>query len=612
MKNLFKEKMQAQNPRTVLKEVFGFENYRPLQKNIIESAINKKNNFVLMPTGSGKSLCFQLPALVMSGVTIVVSPLISLMEDQVNALQANGIDAHFYNSSLQEVEAKRTLAKLHNNELKLLYIAPESLLRESFIDRLKNIDLAMFAIDEAHCVSQWGPDFRPEYLKLAILRDLFPAIPMMALTATADKQTRDDIRHVLRLTKAEFHLSSFDRPNISYTVMAKSQPKIQLKEFLAKHKDEAGIIYCMTRKRVDEITEYVRSLGCLVAAYHAGLPILTRKAAQDNFQKDNINIVVATVAFGMGIDKPNVRFVIHFDLPKNIEGFYQETGRAGRDGLPSDALLLYGLGDIVVVKGIIERNNSDTQRRIELHKLNAMTNFCEAQTCRRQVLLHYFDEEAQGGCNNCDVCLNPPETFDATVDCQKALSCVYRLEQRFGVSYVVDVLRGANLQRIQQFGHDKLSVFGIGGHYKKEEWHSILRQLIHYGYLLQDIANYSVLKLTSKSRSLLRGEDTLMLAKPKVKPVKATKQKKSSVVNLNHDPELFQVLRKLRKQIADESAVPPFIVFSDASLVEMAADMPQDSKAFLAINGVGAQKLERYGKQFIEAIKHYQPSSVDV
>ncbi len=418
-------------PQQVLSQVFGFDQFRPMQETVIKSVLAGRDNFILMPTGGGKSLCYQIPALLKSGVTIVISPLISLMQDQVNALQANGVSAAYYNSSLQATEARQTLAKLHHNQLSLLYIAPESLMSDSFLARLEEIEVSLFAVDEVHCVSQWGPDFRPEYLKLAQLRDLFPHVPLLALTATADKQTREDIRQALRLHEADFHLASFDRPNIRYTVLEKHQPFQQLSHFLTQHKEEAGIIYCMTRKRVDEIAEKLQSAGISVAAYHAGMSSEARKKTQDDFQKDNIDIVVATVAFGMGIDKPNVRFVVHYDLPKNIEGYYQETGRAGRDNLPSEALLLYGISDTAIVRGIVENNGNEWQRRIEVQKLNAMIDFCEAQTCRRCVLLNYFAENQTESCGNCDICLNPPETFDATEDARKSIVVYLSIKPTF-------------------------------------------------------------------------------------------------------------------------------------------------------------------------------------
>lgn len=592
-------------PLSILNTVFGFTEFRPLQQAIIDSVLAGRDNFVLMPTGGGKSLCYQIPAMLRTGVGIVVSPLISLMQDQVAALQANGVAAAYYNSALDSQQARQILAQLHNNELELLYIAPERLLSESFLERLYDINIALFAIDEAHCVSQWGPDFRPEYLQLKQLRELFPAIPIIALTATADQQTRDDIRQQLRLTQADFHLGSFDRPNIRYSILEKQNAYKQLSQFLAEHSSDSGIIYCLSRKRVSELAEKLTADGIDAAAYHAGLSTKERQQTQAKFQKDDLRIVVATVAFGMGIDKSNVRFVVHYDMPKNIEAYYQETGRAGRDNLAAEALLLYGLGDVTGVRRLIEQNSNEQQRRIELHKLNAMTAFAEAQTCRRRVLLNYFAEHLAENCGNCDICLNPPETFDATEDARKALSCVYRVDQKFGVAHVVDILRGAENQRVHNLHHHLLSTYGIGKHHGQETWYSIFRQLIHHNYLLQDLAHYSVLKLTERARPLLRGEETLILAKPRPKPTLKRKEKLNRDIDYTPDKKLFEHLRQIRKQLADKADVPPFVIFSDATLIEIAAKKPQDDASFLQINGVGQRKLEYYGKIFMDAIRQF-------
>lgn len=598
----------AEDASRILETIFGFKQFRPLQKEIIESLTSGRNNFVLMPTGGGKSLCYQIPALLREGVAIVVSPLISLMEDQINALRNNGVPAAYYNSSLSGDDARKVLAQFHQGKLKLLYVAPERLMSNSFIERLMDIKIALFAIDEAHCVSQWGPDFRPEYLQLGRLRNIFQDIPCIALTATADKQTREDIRNVLQLQSADFHLGSFNRPNIRYSVLEKHQPFKQLCRFLESHRDQSGIIYCLSRKRVDEIAEKLTALGYRASPYHAGLSTDKRRATQDAFQRDNVDIIVATVAFGMGIDKPNVRFIVHYDLPKNIEAYYQETGRAGRDNLPAEALLLYGLGDIAIARSLIERNNNAEQRRIELHKLNCMTAFAEAQTCRRRVMLNYFDETLSHNCNNCDVCESPPETYDATEDARKALSCVFRVRQRFGVSHIIDVLRGSDNTRIKNMRHDQLSTYSIGDHLSQQEWHSIFRQLIHLGFIEQDLANYSVLKLTGQATPLLRGEIALQLAKPRIK-LKKSKEKPKKSVYENYDKTLFEELRQLRKKLADRANVPPFIIFSDASLIEMTVKMPKDNLSFLAINGVGQKKLERYGEDFLDLLKAYNPST---
>jgi ATP-dependent DNA helicase RecQ len=596
--------------RQILKKVFGYDSFRSLQEKIVDQVIAGEDNFVLMPTGGGKSLCYQIPALVREGVAIIVSPLISLMQDQVQALRANGVAASFYNSSLNESESRQALALLHQNKLDLLYVAPERLLSESFLARLDGIKIALFAIDEAHCVSQWGHDFRPEYLRLSMLRTQFPDVPIIALTATADKQTRQDILKRLNLLHANVHVASFNRPNIRYTILEKQKPFQQLTRFLDTRRDEFGIVYCLSRKRVEDVAEKLLAQGYSAKPYHAGLPSKERQATQETFQRDDVQIIVATVAFGMGIDKPNVRFVVHYDLPKNIESYYQETGRAGRDGLPSEALLLYGLNDIAIVRGLIESGNNPDQQRIELHKLNCMTAYAEAQTCRRRVLLNYFNEQLIEDCHNCDICLHPLETYDAILDAQKALSCVYRVQQRYGVNYVIDVLRGKDDPRIKRQGHDQLSTFGIGKHLTQEGWHSVFRQLIHLGFIEQDLGNYSVLKLTDYAKPILRGEQSLILAKPRVKPVatpaapKVAKlvSKKHKITDLNYDENLFQALRDLRKQLAQQSAVPPFVIFSDASLIEMAAHKPIDDNAFLEINGVGQKKLESYGVQFLQVI----------
>lgn len=589
----------------ILQKTFGYERFRPLQATVIDSLIAGQDNFVLMPTGGGKSLCYQVPALAREGVAIVVSPLISLMQDQVQALRANGVAAAFYNSALSDVEARQTLAQLHNQQLDLLYIAPERLMSETFLARLTTIKLALFAIDEAHCVSQWGHDFRPEYLQLGQLRQQFPSVPIIALTATADKQTRQDILNRLQLTHANVHVASFNRPNIHYTILEKQKPFQQLLNFLKPRAHTFGIIYCLSRKRVEELATRLQASGYNALPYHAGLSTKQRQTAQTAFQRDDVNIIVATIAFGMGIDKPNVRFVVHYDLPKHIEGYYQETGRAGRDGLPAEALLLYGLGDIAIVKSLIETNQNLEQKRIELHKLNLMAAFAEAQTCRRRVLLNYFNELFPEDCGNCDICANPPETYDGTRDAQKALSCVYRVGQRYGVSYVIDVLRGKEDERIQRLRHHQLSTFGIGKDLSQEEWHSVFRQLIHLGYLEQDIANYSVLRLTEQARPVLRQEKTLILTKPRNKQTTKKLQRKTMTLPSNCDSVLFEKLRRLRKQLAEKASVAPFIIFSDATLTEMATVLPINEISLFAISGVGQKKLESYGKVFLGIIKEH-------
>jgi ATP-dependent DNA helicase RecQ len=593
------------SPLETLHDVFGFGAFRPHQEEIVSTLIGGGDAFVLMPTGGGKSLCYQVPALHREGVGVVVSPLISLMKDQVDALVANGVRAAFYNYSLKSAEARRVLAALHAGELDLLYIAPERLMSEEFLARLEEIPLALFAIDEAHCVSQWGHDFRPEYVQLGRLRRLFPQIPVIALTATADPHTRDDIRRLLGLSRARSFVVSFDRPNIRYTVVDKAKPQAQLAAFLKTRRGEAGIVYALSRKRVEEVAARLSAAGHRAAPYHAGLPDEERRRVQEAFLRDDIQVVVATVAFGMGIDKPNVRFVVHYDLPKNIESYYQETGRAGRDGLPAEALLLFGYGDIAIARGLIEKGENAEQKRIELHKLNAMVGFAEARNCRRRVLLGYFGERLAEDCGNCDVCLDPPETYDATVDAQKALSCVFRVGQRFGAGHVLDVLRGARTQRVMELGHDRLSTYGIGAEQSTEYWGNLIRQLVHLGYLRQDVASYSVLRLTEAARPLLRGEEQLILAKPRPRVAPEKKAPRKKVGELDYDRELFENLRALRKRLADEAGVPPYVIFGDATLAEMAAYLPEDRQALLDINGVGKLKLRRYGDEFLEEIRGY-------
>ncbi|HIJ78289.1 MAG: DNA helicase RecQ [Desulfobulbaceae bacterium] len=589
-------------PLNSLKNIFGYQAFRPPQQEIIEGLIRGEDAFVLMPTGGGKSLCYQIPALHRPGVGIVVSPLISLMKDQVDALNACGVKASFYNSSLKSMEARQVLAKLHDNELDLLYIAPERLLSEDFLERLKEIPIALFAIDEAHCVSQWGHDFRPEYCKLGLLRRHFPKIPLIALTATAEPHTRADIIERLNLGRAQCYIAGFDRPNIRYTVKPKNNPFPQLLTFLKSRDTEAGIVYCLSRKRVETVAAKLAETGVAAAAYHAGLSADQRQQVQDDFLRDEIRIIVATVAFGMGIDKSNIRFVVHYDIPKNIESYYQETGRAGRDGLAAEALLLFGYGDIAMARGLIEKSLNQERKRIELHKLNAMVGFAEATGCRRRVLLGYFDERLDTNCGNCDICLNPPSVTDVTENARKALSCVYRVGQSFGMGYVIDVLQGSKKERILSLGHDRLSTYGIGRDQDRQYWSALIRHLIHHGYLEQDVGNYSVLKLTDLAKPLLRGDQSLTMAMPRATEKKAATSSRRSPGAIDCDQELFAQLKVLRKKIADTAGVPPFVIFSDASLAAMAAFLPTNDAAFLEIQGVGAHKLEKYGPEFMTEI----------
>ncbi len=595
-------------PRETLRRVFGYQEFRLNQEDIIEHVIGGGDAFVLMPTGGGKSLCYQIPALHRAGVGVVVSPLISLMKDQVDALRGAGVAAAQLNSSLEAGEGGRVLRALRAEALDLLYVTPERLLSAGFLELLDDVTVALFAIDEAHCVSQWGHDFRPEYVELGRLRGHFPDVPLVGLTATADDQTRSDVRERLGLAGAPLYVAGFDRPNIRYLVAEKNKPQVQLAGFLEKWPGEAGIVYCLSRKRVEEVAGRLRSAGIDAAAYHAGLPAQERTRVQEAFQRDELRVVVATVAFGMGIDKSNVRFVVHHDMPKSLESYYQETGRAGRDGLPAEALLLFGLQDAVVARSLIESGENPEQIRVDLHKLNAMVGFAESLGCRRRALLGYFGETLRHDCGNCDVCLDPPEFYDATEEAQKALSCVYRVGQRFGLMHVIDVLRGADSERIRSLGHQRLSTYGLGADRSKDHWAGVFRQLIHRGYLYQDIARYSVLTLTAEAWPLLRGEVSLTLARPRVRALPKVSRKKEGSRSIpavagGLDRELFDRLRSLRRKLAEEQGVPAYVVFSDATLEEMTMRRPRTEAELLAVNGVGEKKLERYGSAFLEALR---------
>ncbi len=594
----------TKNALGVLKEYFGFDSFRHPQEEIINEVIAGNDALVLMPTGGGKSLCYQIPSIVRPGIGIVVSPLIALMEDQVTALKLQGIRAAYYNSSLTSEEAKRVLAQLHHNELDLLYIAPERLISTPFLERLQECHIALFAIDEAHCISQWGHDFRPEYAALGLLKTYFPEIPIIALTATADKQTRQDIVVKLNYTPKKY-IASFNRPNIHYKVVPKTNAAKQLGQFLESMEQQSGIIYCGTRNSVEKLAEKLQEMGFKARAYHAGMSHKERKEVQNLFRYDRIDMVVATIAFGMGIDKPNVRFVAHHDLPKNIEGYYQETGRAGRDGLPAQALLLYDAADSARLRSWIVNTPLDEQRRVETNKLNHMLAFAEASHCRRQILLRYFDEPCDSECKYCDVCDNPPVLADATEDAQKFLSCIYRLRQNFGMLHTIDVLRGSLSEKIKQLGHDRLSTFAIGKDKSTNYWRLLGWQLIHKDYCLQDMNHFNVLKLTPKAIPLLKGEEKISLTIPNndlSNSKKKTKERRS--IQPSNSP-LFEVLRGLRRKLADEENKPPFMIFSDATLHAMTEQKPKNTEELLAVSGVGQHKLSHYGNHFLKALNEY-------
>ena len=590
---------------SVLKKYFGYDAFRGLQEDIINDLIEGQDLLILMPTGGGKSLCYQIPALVRKGIAIIVSPLIALMEDQVAALKLQGVRAAYYNSSLNAEESRRVLADLHNEKLDLLYIAPERLVSAAFLLRLEECKLALFAIDEAHCISQWGHDFRPEYAALGKLKETFPDIPVIALTATADKQTRLDIVAKLNY-QPRVYLASFNRPNIHYRVLAQNNPDKQLTHFLQSQPSQAGIVYCGTRNGVDKVTAKLREKGFQARGYHAGLTHNERREVQSLFRHDRIDIVVATLAFGMGIDKPNVRFVVHYDLPKTIEGYYQETGRAGRDGLPALALLLYDPGDAGRLRSWVMAIEDNEKQLVETSKLNHMIAFAEASHCRRQILLRYFDEACDSQCDYCDVCDNPPITLDKTQDTQKFLSCLYRLKQNYGMLYIIDVLRGSNADKIKKSGHDKLSTFGIGKDKSVSYWKQLAWQLIHRDYCYQDISHFNVLRLSNKAVAVLKGEEQVMLALPNTDfapeiPKKIKEKQKLSAIN----SPLFEVLRTLRRQVAEEENKPPFMIFSDNTLHDMVRQKPQTMEEFLDVSGVGQHKLNHYGLRFLKALRDY-------
>ncbi|QIW16814.1 ATP-dependent DNA helicase RecQ [Pasteurellaceae bacterium RH1A] len=591
-------------PKDILNQIFGYQHFRQGQEQVIEAVLHGQDCLVIMTTGGGKSLCYQVPALCLEGLTLVISPLISLMKDQVDQLLANGIEAAYLNSSQTFEEQRQVEQKALSGQLKLLYLSPEKVMTSNFGYFISRCKISLIAVDEAHCVSQWGHDFRPEYTLIGRLRQHFPNVPLMALTATADPTTRADIIQHLQLQNPHTYLGSFDRPNIRYTVQEKFKPMEQLAKFILAQKGKSGIVYCNSRKKVEEITEKLAARRVAVMGYHAGMSVEQRETVQNAFQRDNIQVVVATIAFGMGINKSNVRFVVHFDLPRSIESYYQETGRAGRDDLPAEAVLFYDPSDYGwLYKVLLEKPESE-QRQIEQHKLQAIGAFAESQTCRRLVLLNYFGEHRQEPCKNCDICLDPPKKYDGLVDAQKVMSVIYRTGQTFGLHHVIGVLRGLNNQKIRDFQHDQLSVYGIGKDKSQDYWVSVTRQLIHLGLIQQNIVYHSALQLTESARPVLRAEVPLELAQPRLKLSSASGflQKQASQ---RYDKDLFARLRFLRKQIADKENIPPYVVFNDATLQEMAEFMPTNRAAMLDINGVGERKLERFGPAFINLIKDH-------
>ncbi|MDQ6988526.1 MAG: DNA helicase RecQ [Mariprofundaceae bacterium] len=596
-------KKVKQQARNVLKDVFGYDDFRPPQEEVICSILDGKDAFVLMPTGGGKSLCYQIPSIMREGTGIVISPLISLMKDQVDALTRCGVAAAYYNSSLKAAEAKDVMERFENDKLDLLYVAPERLLTKTFLNRLKKIKVALFAVDEAHCVSQWGHDFRPEYVRLGELREQMPEVPMIALTATADVHTRDDIVKRLSMKRAKRYVSSFDRPNIRYLIAEKRQPLTQVLQFLEDWKDCSGIIYCLSRKRVEEMAVNLQRHGIRASAYHAGMPGRTREKVQDDFLRDRVKVIVATIAFGMGVDKPNVRFVIHHDLPKSMESYYQETGRAGRDGLESEAMLLYGSGDVNLVRRLIENVENPEQRRVEVHKLNSMISLAESLTCRRRVLLGYFNEYMGENCNNCDVCLDPPEQYDGTAPALIVAKAVQALNGDHASGYIVDFLRGSKSKRILDKKHDELPEHGTGTDINADEWTSIVRQLVHQGYYVQDISRRAAVMPTDKSRALLAGELKVTLSK--YQPGLKRKLKRFTVPK---DNNLFKKLVELRDGLAEAEDVAPHALLSDVTLTEMSQLGKIDgvTAPFARISGMGTHKIDAYGDAFMGLIQSHK------
>jgi ATP-dependent DNA helicase RecQ len=594
----------------LLQSVFGYSSFRGQQQAVVEHLGEGGDALVLMPTGGGKSLCYQVPALLRRGTGIVVSPLIALMQDQVDALREAGVAAAFLNSSLDAAEQREVERQLEAGELKLLYVAPERLLTGRFLAQLERTEVALFAIDEAHCVSQWGHDFRPEYRELAILQQRFPQVPRIALTATADPRTREEIVERLSLQDARQFVSSFDRPNIGYSVGLRHNAKRQLGEFLLRHQGESGIVYCLSRRKVDDTAAWLIESGVEALPYHAGLDAATRAKNQKRFLREDGVVMVATVAFGMGIDKPDVRFVAHLDLPRSIEGYYQETGRAGRDGLPAEAWMIYGLSDVVTMSQMIAQSESaDERKRVERQKLESLLAYAEATNCRRQLLLGAFGESYPGPCGHCDNCIAPPKTWDATVPAQKALSAVYRSGQRFGSGHVIAILRGEETERVRSLGHHQLSTFGVGADMDEKQWRSVFRQLLAAGLLEADAEGYGTLRLTAASRAVLSGGQSVKLRED-ARPERASRRRRDSKLVTGggslgieaYEQTMWDALRAVRTQLARQQGVPPYVVFHDATLLAMLRALPTTEDELATISGVGEAKLKRYGRDFLAVI----------
>jgi len=586
----------------LLRSVFGYEDFRSPQDEIIATLIDGRDALVLMPTGGGKSLCYQIPALARRGCGVVISPLIALMADQVGALKQLGIRADYLNSTLDAQRVNSIESALLNDELDLIYLAPERLNRPQTRSLLKRANIALFAIDEAHCVSQWGHDFRADYLQLDVLHKEFPSVPRIALTATADARTRKEIALRLALEEAREFVVGFDRPNIRYRIALKRNPRQQLLSFLrSEHENDAGIVYCMSRNKTEEIADFLTTQGFNALPYHAGLSAEVRAKHQSRFLREDNLIMVATIAFGMGIDKPDVRFVAHLDLPKTIEAYYQETGRAGRDGAPATAWMVYGLQDVIKLKQMQQQSGADeTHRRAEHHRLNAMLGLCEITSCRRQALLNYFGETTTIACGNCDNCLEPVDTWDATQTVRMALSCIYRTGQRFGVNHLIDVLCGADNERIHQFGHHQLSVYGLGKSIANNQWQSVFRQLVARGLVEVDVDRFGALQLTDKCRAVLRGDESIELRRDDQK--KTPKRQTRTALPTHIDIALWEALRETRRELADEQGVPPYVIFHDSTLQEMCTLAPRNREQFGRIAGVGARKLEKYADYFLRTI----------